>query len=148
MLPKVLIILKNASIKSCPKWNFLQKTQWMHVIIVLRSRVRGRQTFTPFQNKYYYVVEWKSRFTSGLNVAESTDCIKKYFKQKLHKMKFPTKNSVSARLYLTWEWSWKAFFFCDAYFWQRWVPKLIQFPIALHYKSASETKDEYYEMLQ
>ncbi len=28
------------------------------------------------------------------------------------------------------------------------VQKWIQFPISLHFKSAQETKDEYYEMLQ
>ncbi len=50
-------------------------------------------------------------------------------------------NSISNNFY-------SKLFWCDAYFWQRWVPKLIQFPISLRYKSALETKDEFYEMLQ
>ncbi len=41
-----------------------------------------------------------------------------------------------------------SFFWYDAYFYQQWDPKWIQFPISLHCKSAQETKYEYYEMLQ
>ncbi len=48
---------------------------------------------------YYYVLEWKSRFTLGLNAAKSTDCIEKCFKQKSYKIKFPTKLSVGAYIY-------------------------------------------------
>ncbi len=51
-------------------------------------------------NKYYYVFEWKSRFTSGLNAAKSIHCIEKYVKQKLYKMKLLTKNSLGACLHL------------------------------------------------
>ncbi len=36
----------------------------------------------------------KSRFTLELNTAKNTDCIKKCFKQKLYKIKFPTKTRV------------------------------------------------------
>ncbi len=40
------------------------------------------------------------------NVAKNTDYIKKWFKQKLFRIKFTTKNSVDAYLYLPQEWSW------------------------------------------
>ncbi len=42
----------------------------------------------------------------------------------------------------------RSLFRCDAYFWQRRVPKRMRFPISLHYKMVRETEDEYYEMLQ
>ncbi len=41
----------------------------------------------------------------GSNAAKNIDYIEKYFKQKLRKIKFLTKNSVEAYLYLTLEWS-------------------------------------------
>ncbi len=49
---------------------------------------------------YYNVLEWENRFTLGLNTAKSADCIEKCFKQKLYKIKFPTKNLVVACVYL------------------------------------------------
>ncbi len=42
--------------------------------------------------KCYDTLERKSRFTSRLNMAKNTDYIKKWFKQKFCKIKFPTKN--------------------------------------------------------
>ncbi len=42
----------------------------------------------------------------GINVAKSSNYIKKRFKQKLIKIiKFPTRNSVNAYLFLSQEWS-------------------------------------------
>ncbi len=46
-----------------------------------------------------------SKFILRLNVAEHTDYIEKYFKLKLHLIKFPTKNTMDAYLYLLLEWS-------------------------------------------
>ncbi len=62
----------------------------------------GRQRL-PFVK--YNVLEWESRFILGLTAAQSTDYIKKYFNQKLFRIKFPTKNSDGAYLYLLQEWS-------------------------------------------
>ncbi len=47
--------------------------------------------------------------------AKSADCIDKCFEQKLYKIKFPTKNSEGARLYLLQEWSQRAPKICQ--FW-------------------------------
>ncbi len=41
-----------------------------------------------------------SRLTLGLNAAKNIDYIKKCFKQKLFRIKFPKRNSVDAYLYL------------------------------------------------
>ncbi len=56
--------------------------------------------------KYYNVLEWKNRFTLMLNAAKNIDYIKLFFKQKLFRIKFPTKNSVNAYLYLPHEGGW------------------------------------------
>ncbi len=45
---------------------------------------------------------WK--FTLELNAAKNIDYIDKWFKQKLHRIKFSTKNSMDACLYLLLEW--------------------------------------------
>ncbi len=50
MLPKVPIISKNASIKSCSKLNFLKKIPWVHTFISLRSRARGYPTRDMYWN--------------------------------------------------------------------------------------------------
>ncbi len=42
----------------------------------------------------------ESRFTLGLNMAKNINYIKKHFKQKLLRNKFPTKKSVAVRVYL------------------------------------------------
>ncbi len=42
-LPKSTIPSKNASIKSCLQLNFIQKSQWAHMSISLRSRATGFQ---------------------------------------------------------------------------------------------------------
>ncbi len=74
------------------------------------KKLAGRLSFSPPEvklegGKHLHLLEWKSRFTFGLNAAKSTYCIEKCFKQKLYKIKFPTKNSVGASLYLPLEWS-------------------------------------------
>ncbi len=55
--------------------------------------------------KYYNALEWASKFTLRLNAANNTNYIKKCFKQKLFRVKFPTKNSVDACVCLPQEWS-------------------------------------------
>ncbi len=40
------------------------------------------------------------KFTLELNAAENNDYIEKFFKQKLCRIKFPTKNSMNAFVYL------------------------------------------------
>ncbi len=45
------------------------------------------------------------KFTLELNTAKNIDYIEKYFEQKLHKIKFSTKNSVDTYLYLPLGWS-------------------------------------------
>ncbi len=59
-----------------------------HISISLRSGAWKLQRL-PYLK--YNVLEWESRFTSGLNAAESTDYIKKYFEQKSFRIKFPIK---------------------------------------------------------
>ncbi len=66
----------------------------MNISISLRNGANGLQIL-PFL-KYYNVLEWESRFTLGLNAAENIDYLKISFKQKLFRIKFPTKNSVDA----------------------------------------------------
>ncbi len=44
------------------------------------------------------------KFTLGLNAAKSTNYIEKYFKQKLCKIIFPTKNSMDAYVYRSQGW--------------------------------------------
>ncbi len=48
---------------------------------------------------------WESRYTFRQNTAKNTDYIKKCFKHKLFRIKFPTKKSMEAYLYLFQEWS-------------------------------------------
>ncbi len=52
---------------------------------------------------HYNALTRDNRFTLWLNAAKYTDYIEKCFKQKLQRIKFPTKNSVGAYLYLTQE---------------------------------------------
>ncbi len=52
-----------------------------------------------------HVLELQNRFFLGLKASKIIDCIEKWFKQKLYKIKFPTKNSMSACLYLPQKWS-------------------------------------------
>ncbi len=61
------------------------------------------------------MLDWESRFTLGLNAEKNTDYIEKWFKQKLHKIKFSTKNSKEANLYLPLEWSYGASKMCPVW---------------------------------
>ncbi len=45
------------------------------------------------------------KFTFGLNIAKNANYIEKCSEQKLHRIKFPTKNSANAYLCLTQKWS-------------------------------------------
>ncbi len=45
------------------------------------------------------------KFILGLNVAKNISYIEKCYKQKLHRIKYPTKNSVDVCLYLPLAWS-------------------------------------------
>ncbi len=46
-------------------------------------------------------MKWESRFTLGLNPAKNSDYIKKYFKQKLCKIKFSKKKKVNRCIFLS-----------------------------------------------
>ncbi len=69
----------------------------------LRSGKCDAQHATAAQ--YFTLQKQDSTFTLGLNTAKNTPCIKKCFKQKLSSIKFATKNSVGAYVYLPQEWS-------------------------------------------
>ncbi len=45
-------------------------------------------------------LEQRIKFNLGLNAPKTANYIEKYFKKKLFRIKFPTKNSVDAHLYL------------------------------------------------
>ncbi len=57
--------------------------------------------------RYYNALESGNSLILGLNTAKNIDYIKKYFKQKLRRIKFPTKDSGEAYLYKCPRcWSW------------------------------------------
>ncbi len=71
---------------------FSTKTHWTYISICTRS---GAMVFKIFAFlKYYNAWEWAStiRFTLGVNAAKNIDYIEKCFKQKFHRIEFPTKN--------------------------------------------------------
>ncbi len=70
----------------------------MYVCSSLRSEARGLQRLLFL--KYFYALEWESRFTLERNATKNTSDINKCFKQKVFRIKFPTKNKVNAYLYL------------------------------------------------
>ncbi len=53
----------------------------------------------------YNVLKCERRFTLGLNDAKNTDYIKKCFRQKFLRIKFPTKNPVDTYLHPSQEWN-------------------------------------------
>ncbi len=57
---------------------FYKKSQWAYMSIYPRSGTRELQRFICL--KYYNALKWLSTFTVGLNAAENTDYIKKFFK--------------------------------------------------------------------
>ncbi len=58
--------------------------------------------------KYYNLQKRQITFTLGLNAAKNTDYMEKRFKLKLFRIKFSTKKSVGAYVYLPPEWSYGA----------------------------------------
>ncbi len=66
---------------------FQTKNSGVHISISFRKGGK-RLRRLPFL-KYYNVLEWESRFTLGLNTAKKK--IKKSFKKKLFRIKFPPK---------------------------------------------------------
>ncbi len=96
---------QKASNKICSELNSVQKSLRVHTSISPISGARGLQRLHFLELLYYNVLEWESRFTFGMDAAENTNYIKKFFKLKLFKIKFSIKNSLNACLYLTQEWS-------------------------------------------
>ncbi len=89
-MPKIRIISKNASNKSCWALNWVQKCQGAYVYL----SQEGSKVFQelPFL-KYYNVSKWESRFTLELNAAKNKHYIQKCFKLKLWSLKLATKKS-------------------------------------------------------
>ncbi len=87
--------IEKCSNKICSWLNFLQKVQWTHISIYPRSGAWGLWRYHFLNNTQ----ECESVFTLW-NTAKDIDYIEKQFKQKLRNIKFPTKNSVEAYLYL------------------------------------------------
>ncbi len=54
--------------------------------------------------KYYNVQKWQVTFTLGLNAVKNTAYMEKSVKQKLFRIKFPTKKSLGVCVYLPLEW--------------------------------------------
>ncbi len=77
-LPKLVIITRNTSNKSCSELNFLQKSRWVHFIILLRNGARGLRRLPCF--KYYNVWDWESRFFLQHNAAKNVNYIQKLLK--------------------------------------------------------------------
>ncbi len=50
------------------------------------------------------IIHWYENVHFRADPCKNTDYIKKCFKQKLHQIKFPTKNLVDTYVYLPWEW--------------------------------------------
>ncbi len=64
-----------------------------------QSGAREHQRFAIFE-----IMQWNKKLGSfRAECSKSTDYIEKCFDQKLFKIKFPTKNTVDAYLYLPWE---------------------------------------------
>ncbi len=96
-LQKILIISKN---DSNTKFNFLQKLSKSVSLSTTGVELGGIKDMSCL--KYYNTLR---QFTLGLNAAKNIDYIEKWFKRKLCKIKFLTKYSVEAYLYLPPEWS-------------------------------------------
>ncbi len=100
---KINDYIKNGLSKSGWELNFLQKTQWAHMYIFPRNGAKELQGFICF--KCYIVPKGKSRLTLGLNTAENTDYVQNFFKEKLFWIKFFTKSSMGACVFLSRVWS-------------------------------------------
>ncbi len=77
-LPKLTIISKNCSNKSCSELNFVQKCHWTRMSITPRSGATRLERLICF--KYYIILKWKSKFTSEFNATKNKHFIKKCFK--------------------------------------------------------------------
>ncbi len=96
-LKELLILLKNNSNKGCIKLSFLWETYESMFLFPLGVEL-GDTTDLPFLK---YCIRMGKYNHFGLNDAKSTDYIEKCLKQKLFKIKFSTKNSAEAYLYLS-----------------------------------------------
>ncbi len=76
--PKIRVILKNSSNKSCWTLNCIQKSQWDNMSISPTNGARGHKGLIWI--KYYYVQKRKITSTLGLNVAKNTVYMEKRFK--------------------------------------------------------------------
>ncbi len=72
---KFFRLLLRLQIEVVRKINPLGKSQWAPISIFPRSGARGLERLPSL--KYYNVLKWESRFTLGLNDAESAHYIKK-----------------------------------------------------------------------
>ncbi len=95
-LQKIQIISKTAWNKSCAELNFLTKSHRTHISIYPKSGARGSKDL-HFWN---IIMRWTEKVPFMAERLKNTVYIKKCFKQKLRKIKFPQKNSVNVYLYL------------------------------------------------
>ncbi len=75
MLPKIRMMSKISSNKSCSELNFIQKSQWAHIF--LKREARGLERLIRL--KYYNKEKWQITFTLWLNTAKNIDHIEKSF---------------------------------------------------------------------
>ncbi len=78
MLPKIQIIWKKVSSKSCLELNSLQKSQLARMYISPQSGDKGLERLIWL--KYYNEQKRQIIFTLGLNAVKNTNFIKKSFK--------------------------------------------------------------------
>ncbi len=80
-LPKLPILWKNTSNKSCSQLNFLHISQWVQMSIFLKSGTRGFQRLPSL-----------NRFTLELNTAKNTHYIKKSSNKTCSELNFVQKS--------------------------------------------------------
>ncbi len=78
MLPKIRIISKNISNKSCWALNSIRESQWAHLSYLLQSRAWASKDCHLL--KHYNVQKLGSRFTLWLDAAKNTQYIQKCIK--------------------------------------------------------------------
>ncbi len=96
-LPKSPIISNNCSNKNCWELNFVQKVSGRTFLSPSGMKV-GDRKIDLFQ--IFIVLKWETSFIFGMSAAKITDYIKKLFK-----IKFRTKKSSGAYVYLPQKWS-------------------------------------------
>ncbi len=131
-LPKIPIICKKVSNKSCWDFNFLQKTQWAHISTSVRCLATELKRLLC--SKYYNIWrKWENRSTLWLNAAEIHNFCSKIIKNNLL-IQYPRNDSricwyqCGPRTFI---WNFVAY----EYFWQPSALKSIHFPISVHYIS-------------